>query len=114
MATAAAPMGALFESVATLSLRVYAQIRRGERLKHLRTARGRHEVDLIVERAEGGVVAVEVKLAQTIDDADVKHLTWLKDKLGDQVLDQVILTTGPAAYRRPDDVAVVPLALLGP
>lgn len=104
---------ALFESLATLSLRVYAQSSEAN-VKHLRTARGRREVDLIVERADGGVVAVEVKLAQTIDDADVKHLTWLKDKLGDQVLDQVIVTAGPAAYRRADEVAVVPLALLGP
>jgi uncharacterized protein len=105
-------LGALFESLATLSVQVYAT-RREARVGHLRTARGRREVDLIVERADGGVVAMEVKLARSVS-GDAKHLTWLKEKLGDRVLDQVILTTGPEAYRREDGIAVVPLALLGP
>ena len=51
---------------------------------------------------------------RAVDDGDGKHLRWLKEKLGDMVLDQVIVTTGPQAYRRSDGVAVVPLALLGP
>lgn len=106
-------LGALFESLATLSVRVYAAYNEA-RIGHLRTARGRHEVDLIVERADGAVVAIEVKLARTVADDDVKHLVWLRDKLGDSVLDTVVLHTGPQAYRRRDGVAVVPLALLGP
>jgi predicted AAA+ superfamily ATPase len=106
-------LGALFESLATLSLRVYATHNEA-RVKHLRTARGRQEIDLIVERADGGVVAVEVKLTRTVSDGDVAHLKWLEDKLADRVLDRIVLTTGPQAYRRPDGIAVVPLALLGP
>lgn len=106
-------LGALFESLVTLCVRVYAS--HGEaRVKHLRTQRGRREVDLIVERADGGVVAIEVKLSRTAAPDDAKHLGWLKEKLGDDLLDQVIVTTGPQAYRREDGVAVVPLALLGP
>lgn len=45
---------------------------------------------------------------------DVKHLRWLQDKLGDDLLDAVLITTGPAAYRRDDGIAVVPAELLGP
>ena len=60
------------------------------------------------------MVAVEVKLARTVQDADVKHLLWLKNKLGDEMLDGVVLTTGTTAYRRRDGIGVVPLALLGP
>ncbi|HYI80491.1 MAG TPA: ATP-binding protein [Thermoleophilaceae bacterium] len=105
-------LGALFESLATQSVQVYAA-RCEAKVGHLRTARGRHEVDLIVERADGGVVAMEVKLARSVA-GDAKHLTWLEQKLGDRVLDRVILTTGPEAYRRQDGIAVVPLALLGP
>ena len=55
-----------------------------------------------------------VKLAAAVDDHDVRHLRWLRDELGDQILDQVILTTGEQAYRRPDGIAVIPLGLLGP
>lgn len=106
-------LGALFESLATLSLRVYAAHSEA-RVGHFRTARGRQEIDLIVERADGRVVAVEVKLARSISGDDGKHLRWLKQKLGDGVLDQVIVTTGPEAYRREDGIAVVPLAALGP
>ena len=106
-------LGALFESLATLSVRVYASYSEA-RVKHLRTARGRQEIDLIVERADGRVVAIEVKLTRSVDDEDTKHLRWLQDKLGNQVLDRLILTTGREAYRRKDGIAVVPLALLGP
>jgi predicted AAA+ superfamily ATPase len=106
-------LGALFESLATLSIRVYAAHSEAH-VGHLRTARGRHEIDLIVERADGGVLAIEVKLARNTSEQDVKHLTWLKQELGDRVLDQVLITTGPTAYRRRDGIAVVPLALLGP
>jgi predicted AAA+ superfamily ATPase len=106
-------LGALFESLATLSIRVYAAHSEAK-VRHLRTARGRQEVDLVVERADGRVVAVEVKLARSVSSDDAKHLTWLKQKLGDSVLDQVIITTGPTAFRREDGIAVVPLALLGP
>lgn len=106
-------LGALFESLVTLCVRVYAAHLEAK-LGHLRTARGRHEIDLIVERADGGVVAIEVKLAQIVDDDDTKHLTWLEQRLGEGVLDRLIITTGPKAYRRRDGVAVVPLALLGP
>ena len=106
-------LGALFESLATLSLRVYAAHNEAK-VGHLRTARGRQEVDLIVERADGNVVAVEVKLTRNISDGDVKYLAWLEEKLGDRVLDRIVLTTGPLAYRRKDGIAVIPLALLGP
>jgi predicted AAA+ superfamily ATPase len=106
-------LGALFESLATLSIRVYAA-RSEARVSHLRTARGRQEIDLIVERADGSVAAIEVKLARSISGADARHLAWLGEKLGDRVLDRVIVNTGPTAYRRDDGIAVVPLALLGP
>lgn len=105
-------LGALFESLATLTVRVIAQTLEC-RLSHLRTQRGEHEVDLILEGRGGRIVAFEVKLAATVSDNDVKHLHWLKKQLGNQIKDLVVLTTGPAAYRRSDGVAVVPLALLG-
>jgi len=106
-------LGALFESLATLSVRVFAQASEAS-VAHLRTRSGEREVDLIVERDDHRVVAIEVKLARTIDDADVRHLRWLRERIGDDLLDAIVLTTGPDAYRRSDGVVVVPLALLGP
>lgn len=105
-------LGALFESLVTLCVRVYAQAAEAS-VGHLRTFSGDREVDLIVQRQDGRVVAVEVKLRRTVRDEDCKHLEWLRDRIGDELLDAVIVTTGEAAYRRPDGIAVVPAALLG-
>ncbi len=105
-------LGALFESLATLTVRCLAQTIEA-RTSHLRTQRGEHEVDLIVEGRGGRLVAFEVKLGASVIDHDVQHLHWLRDQMGERVKDLVVLTTGPAAYRRPDGVAVVPLGLLG-
>jgi predicted AAA+ superfamily ATPase len=106
-------LGALFESLVTLSIRVYAQAAEAT-VKHLRTAAGAHEIDLIVERADGRILAVEVKLARDLGTHDTRHLRWLAGQIGDTLLDTVIITTGPYAYRRQDGIAVIPAALLGP
>ena len=98
----------------TLSVRVYAQAAEA-RVGHLRTKGGRHEIDLIVERDDGKVVAIEVKLGTTPGAREVKHLNWLAKELGDELLDAVVITTGRDAYRRrQDQIAVVPAGLLGP
>lgn len=106
-------LGQLFESLVALDVRVYAQAAEA-RVGHLRTHGGEHEIDLIVERGDHRVLAIEVKLAHTIRDDDLRHLRWLQDQLGDRVLDAIVITTGADAYRRPDGIGVVPAALLGP
>jgi len=105
--------GVLFESLVTLGVRVFAQAAEA-RVGHFRTRNGDREVDLIAERADGRIVAIEVKLARTISDADVRHLAWLQRRLGPRVLDAIVITTGRHAVRRPDGIGVVPAALLGP
>lgn len=67
-----------------------------------------------MERADHRILAVEVKLARTVRDDDVRHLHWLASSVGDDLLDAVVVTTGSEAYRRADGIAVVPAALLGP
>lgn len=67
----------------------------------------------MVEREDGRVLAIEVKLARDVESDDARHLSWLADRLGDSLIDAVIVTTGEEAYRRPDGVAVVPAGLLG-
>lgn len=106
-------LGALFESLVTLSVRTYAQASEAA-VRHFRTRDGRHEADLILERADQRVVAMEVKLAATADDSAIRHLSWLRDRLGEDLLDAVVVTTGRHAYRRDDGIAVVPASLLGP
>lgn len=106
-------LGALFESLATQSVRVYADAARA-RVGHLRTKNGNREIDLIVESQDRSHVAIEVKLSDTVTDRDVRHLNWLGEQLGDRLADRMVVYAGRFAYRRRDGVAVVPLALLGP
>jgi predicted AAA+ superfamily ATPase len=106
-------LGHLFESLATLCVRVAADAAHA-RIGHLRTGNGDHEIDLVVARDDGKVVAFEVKLSATVNDHDVRHLRWLAELIGPDLLDLAVLTTGPTAYRRKDGIAVIPLALLGP
>lgn len=109
----AALIGQLWESLVALTLRVFAQPD-SSTVNHLRTQGGEHEVDFIIEAADGRIVACEAKLAGTPSDADVKHLHWLRGILADRLVAMVVVTAGKHAYTRPDGVHVVPLALLGP
>ena len=104
-------LGALFESLVTQSVRVYAQANEA-RVSHFRTRGGEREVDVIVERGDGAIVALETKVKALIDDADVRHLRWLADQIGSDLLDAAVVTTGRYAYRRPDGIGVIPAALL--
>jgi predicted AAA+ superfamily ATPase len=104
--------GPLFESLATLTVRVAAQACES-RVGHLRTRNGDHEVDLVVEGPDGQLVGIEVKLAAAVTDADLRHLHWLRSQLPDDTVDLLAITTGTHAYRRRDGIAVVPLALVG-
>ena len=59
------------------------------------------------------MIGIEVKLAASVTDVDVRHLRWLRKRVP-EVIELMVLTTGTHAFRRPDGIAVVPLALLGP
>jgi hypothetical protein len=106
-------LGAFFEHIAALSIHTYAEAA-DARVGHLRTRNSDHEVDLIIQHPDARVLGIEVKLADRVEDADVKHLHWLRNRIGPDLIDAIVIYAGEHAYRRRDDVAVIPLALLGP
>ena len=77
------------------------------------TARGRIHAPLGATRRPMSV-KLNQKLAGTVDDRDTRHLHWLARQMGADLLDALIINTGPQAYRRPDGIGVVPLGLLAP
>jgi len=105
-------LGHLFDHLVTMSVQAYAVIPEA-RVHYFRAPSGDHEVDIVVERGDQ-VVAIEVKLTRAADDHDVRHLLWLRERLGDRFADGIVVTTGTHAYRRSDGIGVVPAALLGP
>lgn len=106
--------GALFESLVAQSMRTSAQANDVAH-HYLRTHGGEHEIDGVLVRRDHRCLVYEVKLAGAVHDDDVRHLRWLQDHLGAQILDAVVIHTGPEAYRRrADGIGVVPAALLVP
>ena len=79
----------------------------------MRTWNDDREIDLIVEK-DGRVLALAVKLTAIPRIDDTAHLRWLAQRLGSDLVDAVIVTTGRHAYRDRNGIAVVPAALLGP
>jgi uncharacterized protein len=75
---------------------------------HFRTATG-DEVDLVLERDDGQVIAFEVKAGSRIHGEDLRGLQALRDRLGSRLAASMILYTGAHAYRHEDGTAVVPL-----
>jgi hypothetical protein len=105
--------GRLFENLVAMHLQTFA-INNRLKLRHLRTRNGDHEVDFILEQPDGRFIAIEAKLNGATSDADQQHLLWLKEKVGDQMIDALVVNTGQYAYRTKQGIASVPLALLGP
>ena len=81
------------------------------RLYHLREEHGRHEVDLLAELGAGKVVAFEVK-AGAADLHAARHLTWLRDRLGERFARGVVLHTGPRPFELDDRILALPICAL--
>lgn len=78
------------------------------RFGHFRTHDG-DEVDVVLERDDGRVSAVEVKASSRLRDDDLKSLRILDRKLGRRFAGGAVLYLGPHAYRIDDRIHVVPL-----
>ncbi len=81
-------------------------------INHLRLDNGDHEIDLIIESADGSVVAIEVKAAAAPTDEDARHLRWLRDRLGDRFVAGIVLHTGPSPIKFDDRIYALPIAAI--
>jgi hypothetical protein len=82
-------------------------VRRG----HWRTHDG-DEVDLIVEREDGKVAAIEIKAGSRVTGKELRGLRKLRRKLGSELIGGFVLNTGVHAYTHDDGVFVLPIARL--
>jgi predicted AAA+ superfamily ATPase len=78
---------------------------------HWRTHDG-DEVDLIVERDDGMVSAIEVKAGSRVPGGDTRGLLKLRRRLGNRFLGGVILYTGARSYSSQDRIHIVPVQRL--
>ena len=109
--------GFLFESMAVRDLRIYAQAH--DASVYYYREYGGLEVDAVIETRDGRWIAAEVKLGgSSAVDGAASALLKLRDRVSGQritgLAQMLVITGGRYSYRRPDGVAVVPLAALGP
>ncbi len=102
----------LHETFAVNELRRQATaISQDLRFCHYRDSR-RREVDLLIERPNGHVIAVEVKAGATVHPADAKWLVWLRDLIGDRFELGLVLYTGSHPLRLAERIFALPLSYL--
>ena len=83
-------------------------------LEAANTGRGREARQDDSDRSPGrALLPLAAGCGGAVDDSDVRHLRWLRDRLGPQLADAAVITTGELAYRWSDGIAVIPAALLG-
>lgn len=80
------------------------------RLYHLRDQDGRREVDIIVEYGGGRVLGLEVKATSAPKPADGRHLSWLRDELGDRFIGGIVLHTGARPLPLGDRIVAAPVS----
>jgi predicted AAA+ superfamily ATPase len=68
-----------------------------------------HEVDVLVEAADGRVVGFEIKARSQTTTKDLAGLRLLRDLLGDQFRAGIILTTGEHSGRLEDRIFTCPI-----
>ena len=81
------------------------------KLHHLRAAAGA-EVDVVLERADGAVVAAEVKAGATVGASDFSALRQLRDRLGPRFRAGVVLYLGEDALPFGERLWLAPVSAL--
>ncbi len=75
---------------------------------HWRTRDG-VEVDLVVERDNGGVVGFDIKTGDSVPGTELKGLRLLRDKLGSSLVAGFALYLGKRSYSPEEKLHVIPL-----
>lgn len=82
------------------------------RVHHLRTDAGRQEVDLVIDLGAGQVVGIEVKAGSAPTAKDARHLSWLRDELGDDFVRGIVFHTGRHPFELGERLWALPIATL--
>jgi len=105
--------GRWFDAFATMQVRAeLAAASPAPAMHHLRVESGRHEIDLLVELGRGKVFAIEFKAGAAPSPADARHLTWLRDEIGDRFAGGVVLHAGQSVVELGDRIAAIPLSAM--
>ncbi len=82
------------------------------RIFHARSMTGHREIDFVLERADGRILAVEVKASASPSATDAVHLNWLADRVGDRFLGGLVLHSGESTFDLGNRVWAAPISSL--
>ena len=82
------------------------------RWHHLRERDGRREVDLVADLGARGIVGIEVKAHSAPKRDHARHLTWLRDTMGERFAAGAVLHTGPDRFTLTDRIEAIPICAL--
>lgn len=106
-------LGRVLETFVVAQIRAEAELSPARpRLHHLRARDGGHEVDLIAELSADSVVAIEIKASAAPGASDARHLSWLRDRLGERFLAGAVLHTGPQSFQLAERIFALPICTL--
>jgi uncharacterized protein len=106
-------LGRLIDSFVVAQLRVECAVAASSpTMHHLRQANGRREIDIVLEGPAGAIVGIEVKSGASVDLDDARHLTWLRDELGEEFVAGVVLHAGPITFKLADRIWALPISAL--
>ena len=74
--------------------------------------RGGREIDFLLERFDGRIVAIEAKATASPSSRDAAHLRWLREQLGDRFAAGIVIHLGEISASFGDRLQVLPLSAL--
>lgn len=80
-------------------------------LHHFRDCDGR-DIDCILQTPDGRVVGIELKASATVTIHDFRHLSFARDRLGNQFITGVVFYTGTRALPFGDRLMALPINVL--
>lgn len=103
--------GALFETFVAAELERQASWA-SEPLSFWHYREGDREIDVIVERPSGEIIAIEVKAGSTVRPRDFRALTHLRERVGDRLIAGAVLYAGERTLPFGNGFWAVPLKAL--
>ncbi|MDZ4825316.1 MAG: ATP-binding protein [Actinomycetota bacterium] len=105
-------LGGLVEGFTIVELRKLASVSDARPKLHYLREHGGMEVDVLLERRDGGVVAIEIKASSSPRAQDTRWLAQLRDRLGERFIQGVVLHLGSDIVAFGDRIRALPLSAI--
>jgi predicted AAA+ superfamily ATPase len=103
--------GFILENFVISELNKQLALTNAGKLYHFRTG-DQKEIDFLIERPDGGILAIEVKAASSVVPGDFKHIRFLRDALPAEFVRGIVVYQGERVVRFDEDLFAVPLSAL--